>query len=149
MAPKSCGPEMAERDGGRMIHDVGSDFEVPLPMLSGRNGDWPIWSARCGAYAELGGWSAVLEVAEAQTPPISMVGAAPGAIRVGKIVCAVLLTETEGKTCSTVPHLTAQKGGSRSVETLARAKRCESCSAAWNHGACRGVPERAEAGEPE
>ena len=45
------------------------------------------WSARFG--------SKVLEVAEAQTAPISMVGAALEAIRVGKIVHVVLLTKIE------------------------------------------------------
>ena len=67
---------------------------------SGRNDDWPVWSARFGAYAELAGWTGVLEAAEAQTAPISMVGASPEAIRL-----AVLLTKTEGKAFSIV-HLT-------------------------------------------
>ena len=58
-----------------MQHDVGADFKVPLPVFSGRNEDWPVWSARFGAYAELAGWTAVLEVAEARTALILMVGA--------------------------------------------------------------------------
>ena len=66
-------------------------------MFSGRNDDWPVWSARFGAYAELAGWTGVLEVAEAQTAPISMVGTSLEAIRLGKIIYAVLLTKTEGK----------------------------------------------------
>ena len=61
-----------------------TDFKVPLPMFSGRNDDWPVWSARFGAYVELAGWTGVLEVAEAQTAPISVVGASPEAIRLGK-----------------------------------------------------------------
>ena len=65
---------MAETFGARMQHDVGPDFKVPLPMFSGRNDDWPVWSARFVACAELAGWTAVLEVAEAQT---AMVGASP------------------------------------------------------------------------
>ena len=96
MAPKTSGEEMAVSAVGRMSHDVGSDFNVPLAMFSGRNEDWPTWSARFGAHTELAGWSTVLGVAEAQTAPMSMVGAPPEAIRVGKIVKAVLLTKTEG-----------------------------------------------------
>ena len=72
---------MTENTGARMQHDVGADFKVTLPMFPGRNDDWPVWSARFGAYAELVGWTAVLEVAEAQTAPIMMVGASPDAIR--------------------------------------------------------------------
>ena len=53
MAPKSSGEEMAVSAGGRMIHDAGSDLEVSLSMFCGRNEDWPIWSARFGAYPEL------------------------------------------------------------------------------------------------
>ena len=85
-----------------MQEDVGADFKVPLPMFSGRNDDWQVWSARFGAYAELAGWTSVLEVAEAQTAPISMVGASPEAIRLGNIIYAVLLTKTEGKAFSIV-----------------------------------------------
>ena len=70
----------------------------------GRNDDWPVWLARFGAYAELAGWTGMLEVAEAQTAPISMVGASPEAIRLGKIICAVLKTKTESKALSIV-HL--------------------------------------------
>ena len=68
---------MTEPTSERMHHDVGADFKVPPPMFSGRNDDWPVWSARFGACAELAGWTGVLEVAEAQTAPISMVGASP------------------------------------------------------------------------
>ena len=50
----------------------------------------------------------MLEVSEAQTAPISVVGASPEAIRLGKIIYAVILTKTEGKAFSIV-HLT-QKG---------------------------------------
>ena len=63
MATESSGPETAEQAGGRMIHDKGSDFQVPLPLFSGRNEDWPIWSASFGAYAAMAGWSTVPEVA--------------------------------------------------------------------------------------
>ena len=84
---------MTEPTGARMQHIVGADFKVPLPMFSGRNDDWPVWSARFGAYAELAGWTGVLEVVGAQTAPISMVGATPEAIRLGKIISAVLLTK--------------------------------------------------------
>ena len=86
-----------------MQHDVGADFKVPLPMFSGRNDDWPVWSARFGAYAELADWTGVLEVAEVQTALISTFGASPEPLRLGKIV--VLLTKTEGKAFSIV-HLT-------------------------------------------
>ena len=55
-----------------MIHGVRSDFAVQLPMFSGRNEDWPMWSARLGAYPEFAGGSPVLDVAEAHTAPISM-----------------------------------------------------------------------------
>ena len=50
----------------------------------------------------------MLEVAEAQTAAISVVGASPDAIRLGKIICAVLLTKAEGKALSIV-HLTARE----------------------------------------
>ena len=63
-----------------MQHAVGADFKVPLPLFSGRNDDWTVWSARFGAYAELAGWTAVLEAAEAQTAPITMFGASLDAI---------------------------------------------------------------------
>ena len=72
---------------------MGSDFKVTLPMFFGRNEDWPKWSARFEAYADLAGLSTVFEVAEAQTAPISM----PEAIRLGKIVHALLQTKTEGE----------------------------------------------------
>ena len=38
----------------------------------------------------------MLEEADAQTAPITMVGASPGAIRLDKTINAVLLTKTEG-----------------------------------------------------
>ena len=69
-----------------------------------------VWWARFGANAELAGWTAVLEVAEAQTSPITMVGASLDAIRMGKIIDAVLLTKTEGKAFSIV-HLTPRGAG--------------------------------------
>ena len=75
---------LAKTTGSRMQHAVGADFKVPLPMFSGRNDYWPVWSARFGAYPELAGWTAVLEVAEAQTAPISMVGASLDAMSIGK-----------------------------------------------------------------
>ena len=100
-----------------MQHDVGADFQVPLPMFSGRKVGWPVWSARSGACAELAGWTAVLEVAEAQTAPSTMVGASPDAIRLGKIICAVLLTKTEGKAFSIV-HLTARGAGAEGWRLL-------------------------------
>ena len=93
-----------------MQHDVGADFKVPLPMFAGRNDDWPVWSARFGAYAELAGWTAMLEVAEAQTAPITMVGASLDAIRLRKIIYAVRLMKTEGEAFSSV-HLTARGAG--------------------------------------
>ena len=96
---------MTESTGARMQHDVGADFKVQLPTFSGRNDDWPVWSARFGAHAELAGCTGVLEVAEAQTAPISMVGASPQAIRLGQIIFAVLMTKTEGEAFSIV-HLT-------------------------------------------
>ena len=52
--------EWPKFSGARMQHDVGADFKVPLPMFSGRNDDWPVWSARFGAYAELAGLTAVI-----------------------------------------------------------------------------------------
>ena len=45
-----------------------------------------VWRARFGTNAELAGWTAVLEVAEAQTAPITMVGTSPDAIRMGKMI---------------------------------------------------------------
>ena len=108
---------MTDPTGARIQHEVGTDFKVPLPMFSGRNDDWPVWSARFGAYAELAGWTAVLEVAEAQTAPISMVGASPEAIRLGKIIYAVLLTKTEGKAFSIV-HLTPRGAGAEAWRLL-------------------------------
>ena len=76
-----------------------------------------MWSARFGAYAELAGWTAVLGVAEAQTAPISMVGASLEAIRLGKIIYAVLLTKTEGKAFSIV-HLTPRGAGAEAWRLL-------------------------------
>ena len=64
-----------------------------------------IWS-----IPRIGCWSIVLEVAETQTASISMVEAAPEAIRVGKIVYAVLLTKNEEKAFSIV-HLTSRGAG--------------------------------------
>ena len=100
-----------------MQHHVGADSKVPLPLFSGRNDDWPVWSARFGAYAELAGWTAVLEVAEAQTALITMVVASPDAIRWSKIIYAVLLTKTEGKAFSIV-HLTAKGAGAEAWRLL-------------------------------
>ena len=93
-----------------MMHDAGCDFKVPLPMFSERKEDWPMWSARFGAYTEVAGWSTVLEVAQAQTAPSSTGGAAPEPMRVGKVVHAVLLTKTEGPPFSIV-HLTSRGAG--------------------------------------
>ena len=87
---------MAKTVGPRMQHEVGADF---------------------GAYAKLAGWTAVLEVAEAQTAPISMVGASPDAVRLGKIIFAVLLTKTEGKAFSIV-HLTPRGTGAEARRLL-------------------------------
>ena len=97
---------MAETAGARMQHDVGADFKVPLPMLSGRNDDWTVWSARFGAYAELACWTAVLEVAEA----ITMVGASPDAIRLGNHLCCSV-DEDRGQS---VLHCSSHGKGSRS-----------------------------------
>ena len=80
-------------------------------MFSGRNDDWLVWSARFGAHAELAGWLTVFEVAEAQTAPISVVGAALEAIRVGKVVYAVLLTKMEGKAAFSIVHHTSRQAG--------------------------------------
>ena len=108
---------MTDPTGARMQHDVGADFKVPLPMFSGRNDHWPFWSARFGAYAELVGWTRVLEVAEVQTAPISMVGASLEAIRLGKIIYAVLLAKTEGKAFSIV-HFTTRRAGAEAWRLL-------------------------------
>ena len=59
----------------------------------------------------------MLEVAEAQTAPITMVGASPDALRLGKIICPVLLTKTEGKAFSIV-HLTARGAGAEAWKLL-------------------------------
>ena len=118
---------MTEPTGARMQHDVDADFKVPLPMFTGRNDDWPVWSARFGAYAELAGWTGVLEVAEAQIAAISMVGASPKAIRLGKIIYAVLLTKTEGKAFSIV-HLTP-RGARAEAWRLLRAEYANSSGA--------------------
>ena len=110
---------MTDPMGARMQHEVGADFQVRLPMFSGRNDDWPVWSARFGEYAELAGRTAVLEVSEAQTASISMVGASPEAIRLGKIIFAVLLTKTEGMAFSIV-HLTPRGAGAEAWRLLQR-----------------------------
>ena len=65
---------------------------------------------RFEAYAELAGWSGVLEVAAQQTEPTSMAGAEPEAIRLGRMVHAVLLPKTEGKTLHMV-HITPRGVG--------------------------------------
>ena len=63
-------------------------------------------TGRCGQRgSELSQSWQVLEVAEAQTAPI---GVSPDAIRLGKIICAVLLTKTEGKAFNIV-HLTERE----------------------------------------
>ena len=93
-----------------MQHEGGADFTVPLPMFSGGTDDWPVWSATFEAFAELAGWTVVLEVADAQTGPITMVGASLDATRLGKIIHAVLLSKTEGKAFSIV-HLTPRGTG--------------------------------------
>ena len=108
---------MTEPTSARMQHDVGADLKVPLPMFSGRDGDWPVWSARFEAHAELAGWTGVLEVVEAQTAPISMVGASPEKIRLDKNIYAVLLTKTEGKAFSIV-LLTARRAGAEAWRLL-------------------------------
>ena len=66
----------------------------------------------------MAGWSTVLEVAEAQTAPISMVGAAPEAIQEGKIFNAVGVPEEDGRNSCKHGSSHSQKSGSRSVETL-------------------------------
>ena len=123
-----------------MQHEVGADFKVPLPTFSGRKDDWPVWSARFGAYAELAGWTTVLEVAEAQTAPISMVGASAEAIRLGKIIYAVLLTKTDGKAFSIV-HLTPRGSRSSGVKITPRGV----CRMDWcqvgKHGTRGGTPK--------
>ena len=75
MPPKSSGAESARSAGGRTMHNVGADCQVPLPMFSARNEAWAACSARFEACAELAGWSSVLEVAARQTAPTSMAGA--------------------------------------------------------------------------
>ena len=117
-----------------------------LPMFFGRNEDWPIRSARFGAYAELAGWSTFREVAEARTAPTSMVGAAPEAKwrRSSMRFC----WKTEGKAFSIVHH-TPRGAGAESVETLARGMCCVIRCASGNHGTRRGVPERIVTGECE
>ena len=108
---------MAETTCARIQHDVGADSKVTLPVFSGRDDDWPVWSARFGAYAELADWTAVLEVSEAQTAPITMVGASPDALQLGKIIYAVLLTKTEGKAFSIV-YLTGKGAGAEAWRLL-------------------------------
>ena len=48
---------MTETPSARMQDDVGAGFKVPLLMFSGRNDDWPVWSGRFRANAELAGWT--------------------------------------------------------------------------------------------
>ena len=67
-------------------------------------------TGRFGCYAELAGWTAVLEVAEAQTAPISMVERPSMDSDWAKTIHAVLLTKTDDKAFSIV-HLTPR--GSR------------------------------------
>ena len=59
----------------------------------------------------------MLEVAEAQTAPISMVGASREAIRLGEIIYAVLMTKTKGKAFSIV-HLTPRGAGAEAWRLL-------------------------------
>ena len=65
----------------------------------------------------MAGWTAVLEVEEAQAAPILMVGASLDAVRLGKIIYAVLLTKTEGKAFSIV-HLTKRGAGAEAWRLL-------------------------------
>ena len=97
---------MGEHLGGRIQHEVGGDFTVPLPKFSGRNEDWSMWTARFEAYAELVVWSGILDVAAAQAGDISMTGTQPEAVRSGTVIPAVLLTKTEGKAFSIAQHFT-------------------------------------------
>ena len=41
-APKVAFPEMHDKPGGRMQHSVSGDFQLPLPVFSARNENWPI-----------------------------------------------------------------------------------------------------------
>ena len=81
----------------------------------------------------------MLEVAEGQTAPISMVGASPEAIRLGKIFYAAMLTKTEGEAFSIV-HIT-QRGAGAEAWTLLRAEYAGSSRS--------GMPERSMVGRCE
>ena len=96
--------------GGRLQHEVGGDFKVPLPTFSGPNEDWPIWTVRFEACAALAGRSGFLDVAATQVGTISMTRAQPEAIRRGKIIYAVLLTKTEGSNALDVLQRDWQRG---------------------------------------
>ena len=78
-----------------MQHEEGADFTFPLPMFLGGNDDWLVWSPRFGAYAELGGWTAVFEVAETQTAAIY--GPSLDAIRLEKNHSCCLVDEDRAK----------------------------------------------------
>ena len=54
-----------ENSGGRLQRELGGDFKVPLPMFSGRNENWPKWTARFEGYAESAGWLGIVDVAAA------------------------------------------------------------------------------------
>ena len=80
----------------------------------------------------------MLEVVEAQTAPISMVGASPEPIRLGKIIYAVLLTKTERKAFSIV-HLTPRGAGAEAWRLL-RAECVEPGWETWYEKWCaRGI----------
>ena len=99
---------MAETTGARMQHDVGADFKVPLPTFSGRNDDWPVWSARFGAYAELAGLDRDARGGRSANSANHEVGAMRFDWATSSML--VLLMKTEGKAFSMV-HLTARGAG--------------------------------------
>ena len=90
----------------------------------------------------------MLEMAEAQTAPISIIETSPDAIRLGKIVYAVLLTKTEGKAFSIV-HLTPMGAGAEAWRLL----RAEYAGVIWcqvgKHGTRIGMPEGSTDGRCE
>ena len=108
-ASESGIPVKAEHPG-QLQHEVGGDVQAPLPTFSGRNEDWPMWTARFEAYAELVEWSGILDVAAAQVGLISMTGTQPETDRSGTVIYAVLLTKQ---------RITSRGAGAETMETAA------------------------------
>ena len=100
-----------------------------------RNEGWLIWSGRFQACSELAGRTSILNVVAAQAAPIKMTGAQPETINVGKLLYAVVLSNTEGKGFSIVHVPPCASCGNRGVAIASCRIRGYFWSEAGNDGA--------------